>query len=51
MEKLGNAMGTTVNHYNAAYKELGKIDKDVMRITGDGIGFEVQQIEKPEVEV
>ena len=51
MEKLGNAMGTTVNHYNAAYKELGKIDKDVMRITGDSVGFEVQQIAKPEVEV
>jgi DNA recombination protein RmuC len=47
MAKLGNSMGTTVNHYNAAYKELGKIDKDVMRITGDGVGFEVKQIEKP----
>jgi len=34
MEKLGKTMATTVSHYNAAYKELGKIDKDVMRITG-----------------
>ncbi len=50
MEKLGNAMSTTVNHYNAAYKELGKIDKDVMRITGDGVGFTVKAIEKPSVE-
>lgn len=50
MEKLGNAMSTTVNHYNAAYKELGKVDKDVMRITGEGVGFEVKQLEKPIVE-
>ncbi len=47
MLKLGNAMNTTVNHYNAAYKELGKVDKDVMRITGEGVGFEVQQLSKP----
>lgn len=50
MLKLGNAMSTTVNHYNAAYKELGKVDKDVMRITGEGVGFEVKQIEKPIVD-
>lgn len=34
MKKLGASMSTTVNHYNTAYKELGKIDKDVVRITG-----------------
>ncbi len=34
MKKLGISMTTTVNHYNTAYKELGKIDKDVVRITG-----------------
>lgn len=33
MQKLGNSLGTTVNHYNAAHKELGKIDKDVIKIT------------------
>jgi DNA recombination protein RmuC len=50
MLKLGTAMSTTVNHYNAAYKELGKVDKDVMRITGEGVGFEVKQLEKPVIE-
>lgn len=50
MLKLGNAMNTTVNHYNAAYKELGKVDKDVMKITGESVGFEVKQLEKPNVE-
>lgn len=32
--KGGSSMSTTVNHFNTAYKELGKIDKDVVRITG-----------------
>lgn len=47
MGRLGNALGTTVNHYNAAYKELGKVDKDVTRITGDAVGFEPTLLEKP----
>lgn len=34
MQKLGNSLGTTVNHYNTAHKELGKIDKDVVKIVG-----------------
>lgn len=33
MQKLGNSINTTVNHYNASYKELKKIDKDVYKIT------------------
>lgn len=46
-KKMGNALGTTVSHYNAASKELGKIDKDVLRITGERTGVELQQLEKP----
>lgn len=34
MQKLGSSLGTTVNHYNTAHKELGKIDKDVIKIVG-----------------
>ena len=34
MQKLGNSLGTTVNHYNNAHKELKKIDKDVIKIAG-----------------
>jgi len=30
MQSLGNSLGTTVNHYNRAHKELKKIDKDVV---------------------
>jgi DNA recombination protein RmuC len=48
--KLGNALSTTINHYNAGYKELGKVDKDVLRITGTGVGLEPLTLEKPSVE-
>jgi DNA recombination protein RmuC len=48
MQKLGDHLGTTVNTYNIAYKELGKVDKDIVKIT-DGSGeIEVVQIQKPE---
>ena len=47
MKKLGGHLGTTVNTYNIAYKELGKIDKDVLRITGASKGIEALQIDRP----
>ena len=47
MQKLGNSMQTTTNHYNAAYKELGKIDKDVVRITQGERQIEVEAIDGP----
>ena len=31
---MGNNLGTTVNMYNSANKEFGKIDKDIVKITG-----------------
>ncbi len=46
-QKLGNTLATTVNHYNAGYKELAKMDKDVTRITGEAVGVEVLTIDKP----
>ena len=46
-EKVGNTLATTVNHYNAGYKELGKVDKDITRITGETIGIEPATLEKP----
>jgi len=46
-KKLGLSLGTTVSHYNSAYKELGKIDKDVYRIVGEKIGIETDLLEKP----
>jgi DNA recombination protein RmuC len=46
--KLGISLSTVVNHYNNSGKELKKVDKDVLRITGDTPGIEVEMIEKPE---
>jgi DNA recombination protein RmuC len=46
-QKLGNTLATSVNHYNAAGKELGKIDKDILRITGESAEIEVLSLEKP----
>ncbi len=46
-QKLGKTLETTVNHYNAGYKELGKIDKDVMRVTGESMDIDILAIDKP----
>lgn len=47
-QKLGVTLGTTVNHYNAASKELGKVDKDVMKITSaEGFGSDGLLIDRP----
>lgn len=35
MQKLGHSLGTSVARYNDAHKALARIDKDVVRITGD----------------
>lgn len=49
MKRLGGHLGTTVNTYNIAYKELGKIDKDVLRITDKTTkdALEPLELEKP----
>jgi DNA recombination protein RmuC len=50
MKKLGISMSTTVNHYNNAYKEFKKIDKDVVRITEGESKVEAMLIEKPRID-
>ena len=45
--KLGVSLTTSINHYNNGYKELGKIDKDVYRITETKTGIEPELLEKP----
>jgi DNA recombination protein RmuC len=47
MQKLGGSLGTTVNHYNSAHKELKKIDKDVVRISKKSPGIDPLVLEKP----
>lgn len=48
--KLGNALGTVVNHYNQSGKEFKKIDKDVLKITGNSNDTTPLQIDKPQKE-
>jgi len=50
MKRLGKNLGTTVGMYNNAYKELGKIDKDILKITDKAVGIEPEQIEAPALE-
>lgn len=47
MQKLGGSLGTTVNHYNNAHKELKKIDKDVMKIANTNPSVEPLLLDKP----
>lgn len=47
MKKLGMSLSTSVNHYNNASKEFRKIDKDVIRVTGEESELETLLIEKP----
>ena len=50
MQKLGSSLGTTVNHYNATYKELGKIDRDIVKITDTDPSVEPLLLDKPTLE-
>lgn len=47
MQKLGASLGTTVNHFNSAHKELGKVDKDIIKIAGADTSVEPLLIDKP----
>jgi DNA recombination protein RmuC len=49
-KKIGNSMSTTVNHYNVAYNELAKIDKDVVKIAGGEAKVDPIVIDKPKSE-
>ncbi|MCR4260822.1 MAG: DNA recombination protein RmuC [Candidatus Colwellbacteria bacterium] len=48
--KMGTHLGTVVNAFNKSSKELGKIDKDVMKLTGETTNSEVELIDQPKVD-
>jgi DNA recombination protein RmuC len=50
MKKLGANLGTAVNAYNTAYKELGKVDKDIARLGKGEKQLEVLEIDKPHLD-
>jgi len=47
MQKLGASLGTTVGHFNTTYKELGKIDRDIVKIADVDSSIEPFLLDKP----
>lgn len=47
MQKLGSSLGTTVNHFNNAHKELRKVDKDVVKIAETTAVVEPLLLDRP----
>ncbi len=47
LRKLGGSLSTSINHYNNAYHEFKKIDKDVVKITGGASEIEPMKLEGP----
>lgn len=50
MNKLGASLSTTVNHFNTAHKELKKVDKDVVKISGATPVIEPTIVERPQLD-
>ena len=48
--KMGKSLSTTVNHYNNSYKELSKIDKDVVRIAGGELQSSPDLVDRPQTD-
>ena len=51
-DKLGNTLGTAVNHYNDSTKEFKKIDKDVIKISSGNSQLNItsEAVDKPLLE-
>jgi DNA recombination protein RmuC len=50
MQKLGNSLGSTVNHYNHAHNELKKVDKTIIKISGAEPAVDPLLLDKPDQE-
>ena len=48
MQRLGKNLASSVSAYNSAYKEFKKIDKDVLKISGEATHIEPLVLSKPE---
>ena len=44
--KLGSSLNTVINHYTNSSKELKKVDKDILRITGQAPGIETPIVDR-----
>jgi len=50
MQKLGTSLGTTVGHFNTTYKELSKIDRDIVKIADTDSTVEPLLLDKPSLD-
>ena len=50
MQKLGGSLGTSVNHFNNAHRELKKVDKDIVKIARTNPSVEPMLLDKPNVD-
>ncbi|MCB9802430.1 DNA recombination protein RmuC [Candidatus Nomurabacteria bacterium] len=49
-QKLGSQLGTVVNTYNISNKEFKKIDKDILKVSGQGGEIELEDLDRPRLE-
>ena len=47
LTKMGKSLSVTVGHYNTSYRELAKVDKDVVRIAGRETRVEPELLDRP----
>ncbi|MCA9335189.1 DNA recombination protein RmuC, partial [Candidatus Saccharibacteria bacterium] len=50
MQKLGTSLGTTVGHFNTTYKELAKIDRDIVKIADTESSVDPMLLERPSLD-
>lgn len=51
LHKLGKNLGTTVSMYNQAHREFVKVDKDVLKISGESISVKPETLEAPDTDI
>jgi len=50
-DKVGKNLGTTVNAYNNSFKNFKNIDKDIFKLTGEGVTINSEEIDKPTISI
>ncbi len=50
LKRMGNSLSVTVGHYNHAYQEFGKIDKDIVKITDGKKQVELLKVDRPKID-
>jgi len=48
--KLGKSLSTAVGHFESSSKTFKRIDKDVLRLTGEAIDLELEAVDRPLLE-